>query len=187
MRGSSKIVWIVAIRTTRYPLILVPCGDVFVFLVEQGVPSDEELEWLSHQLENWKAVGRRLKIKKGRLTAFDNDNKDSFGKIYNMLLHWKERDGSAATYTVLHDALCHEFVNRKDLAEELCRQQHEWLLLCWLIDSFYFYFYWLFHYYMNMYPQYGYTITMWSTKSIIFLFHMGSFFCLLHTWIFLSF
>ena len=129
MRGSSKIVWIVAIRTTRYPLILVPCGDVFVFLVEQGVPSDEELEWLSHQLENWKAVGRRLKIKKGRLTAFDNDNKDSFGKIYNMLLHWKERDGSAATCTVLHDALCHEFVNRKDLAEKLCRQKHEWLFV----------------------------------------------------------
>ena len=23
---------------------------------------------------------------------------------------------------------------------------------------------------MNKYPQYGYTITMWSTKSIIFLF-----------------
>ena len=99
--------------------------DIFTFSVKQGVPSVEELAWLSHQLENWKAVGRRLKIKKGRLTAFDNDNKDSFEKIYNILLHWKERDDSAATYTVLRDALCHEFVNRTDLAEKLCRQQHE--------------------------------------------------------------
>ena len=36
-----------------------------------------------------------------------------------MLLHWKGRNGSAATYTVLHDALCHPLVNRTDLAEQL--------------------------------------------------------------------
>ena len=95
-----------------------PCGDVFMFLVKQGVPSDEELERLSHQLENWKAVGRRLKIKEETLTAFDNDNKDSFEKIYKMLRHWKKRDGSAATYKVLQDALCHDLVNRADLAEQ---------------------------------------------------------------------
>ena len=60
-------------------------------------------------------------------------------------------------------------------------------LLYWLTDSFYFYFYWLFHCQMSKYPQYGYTITMWSAKSVIFLFLMGSFFCLLHTCIFLFF
>ena len=31
---------------------------------------------------------------------------------------WRERNGSAATYTVLHDALCHPLVNRTDLAEQ---------------------------------------------------------------------
>ena len=31
---------------------------------------------------------------------------------------WRERNGSAATYTVLHDALCHSLVNRTDLAEQ---------------------------------------------------------------------
>ena len=45
MRGSSKMAWIDAIRTTRYPLILMLCCDVFIFVVKQGVPSDEDLEW----------------------------------------------------------------------------------------------------------------------------------------------
>ena len=46
IRGSSKMAWIDATRTTRYPLILMLCCDVFMFVVKQGVPSDEELEWL---------------------------------------------------------------------------------------------------------------------------------------------
>ena len=33
MRGSSKVAWIDAIRTTRYPLILMLCCDVFIFVV----------------------------------------------------------------------------------------------------------------------------------------------------------
>ena len=35
-----------AIRTTRYPLILMLCCDVLTFVVKQVVPSDEDLEWL---------------------------------------------------------------------------------------------------------------------------------------------
>ena len=113
------------IRTTRYPLILMLCCDVFMFLVKQGVPSDEDLEWLSQKLEQWKKVGRRLKIEEARLSAFDNENMEFSEKIYKMLLHWKKRDGSAATYKVLHDALCHPLVNRTDLAEQLCCQPQE--------------------------------------------------------------
>ena len=90
-----------------------------MFLVKQGVPSDEDLGWLSQKLENWKAVGRRLEIEDARLTAFDNENREFFEKIYKMLLHWKERNGSTASYTTLHDALCHPSVNRTDLAEQL--------------------------------------------------------------------
>ena len=41
-----------------------------------------------------------------------------------MLLYWKRREGekqpTKATYLVLHDALSHPFVARKDLAEEIC-------------------------------------------------------------------
>ena len=90
-----------------------------MFLVKQGVPSDEDLEWLSQKLENWKTVGRRLEIDEARLTAFDDENRGCSEKIYKMLLHWKEGNGSTATYTILHDALCHSLVNRTDLAEQL--------------------------------------------------------------------
>ncbi|XP_066019591.1 NLR family CARD domain-containing protein 4 [Pocillopora verrucosa] len=87
--------------------------------VMQGVPSDDDLEWLSRELEEWKTVGRRLKIKEAKLTAFDIEKRRYSEKIYKMLLHWKRRNGSTATYTILHDALCHPWVNRTDLAEQL--------------------------------------------------------------------
>ena len=90
-----------------------------MFLVKRGVPSDEDLEMLSQKLDNWKTVGRRLDIEEARLTAFDNEHKEWPEKIYNMLLNWKERHRPAATYMVLHDALCHPLVGRRDLAEKL--------------------------------------------------------------------
>ena len=99
--------------------------DVFMFLAKQGVPSDEDLEWLSHKLENWEKLRRRLGIDDATLTGFDDDYQKKRKKIYKMLRHWKKKDGSTAIYKVLHDALCHEFVKCTDLAEELCRQQHE--------------------------------------------------------------
>ena len=40
------MVGIDAVRTTRYSLILMLCCDVSTFLVKQGVPSDEDLEWI---------------------------------------------------------------------------------------------------------------------------------------------
>ena len=56
-----------------------------MFLVKQGVPSDEDLEWLSHKLENWEELGRRLGIDDATLTAFDDDYKKKRKKIYKML------------------------------------------------------------------------------------------------------
>ena len=99
-------------------IILMLCCDVFMFLVKQGVPSDGDLEMLSQELKNWKIVGRRLQIEDARLTAFDQENRKWPKNVYEMLLHWKEKNGSAATYMVLHDALCHPLVNRRDLAEK---------------------------------------------------------------------
>ena len=93
--------------------------DVFMFLVKQGVPSDEDLEWLSQKLKKWKTVGRRLQIEEVKLMMIDDENTEFIEKIYQMLLHWKERNGSTATYTILHDALCHPLVNGTDLAEQL--------------------------------------------------------------------
>jgi len=86
-----------------------------------GTPSNDELEELSQRIaEAWKPLGRRLKIEEGKLTCFDNENKVYSEKAFKMLLHWKERDGSSATYSVLYDALCHKLVNKKLLAEEFC-------------------------------------------------------------------
>ena len=106
-------------RTTRYPLILMLFCDAFLFSVKQGVPSDKDLEWLSQKLENWKTLGRRLQIEEVKLMMIDDENTEFIEKIYKMLLHWKERNGSTATYTILHDALCHPLVKRTDLAEQL--------------------------------------------------------------------
>ena len=50
------------------------------------------------KLEKWGTVRCRLEIEEARLTAFDNENKKFLKKIYKMLLHLKEKEGSAATY-----------------------------------------------------------------------------------------
>ena len=51
------------------------------------------------KLEKWKTAGCRLEIEEARLTVFDDENKECSAKKYKMLLHLKEREGSAATYT----------------------------------------------------------------------------------------
>ena len=93
--------------------------DVFLFLVKNGTPSDDDLERISHELGNWRLLGRALKFREATLTKIDNKYEDLRRKGYEMLLHWKAREGSAATCMVLHDALCHRLVMRKDLAEIL--------------------------------------------------------------------
>ena len=37
-----------------------------------------------------------------------------------MLIHWRQKNGSAATYQILNAALQHKLVQRKDLAERIC-------------------------------------------------------------------
>ena len=46
LRGSRRMTGVDAVLTTRYPLISMLSCDVFMCLVKQGVPSDEDLEWL---------------------------------------------------------------------------------------------------------------------------------------------
>ena len=93
----------------------------FVIVVKEGKPSDEELETLSQLIaEGWKPLGRRLGMDESKLTGFHKGNEEYSEKAYQMLLFWKRREGSAATYQVLHGALCHSLVNRRDLAEDIC-------------------------------------------------------------------
>lgn len=93
---------------------------------ELQMPSDEDLEWLSQRIaQGWKPLGRRLDIKEEKLTAFHKENEEYTEKAYKMLLHWKQKTGSAATFEVMYNALCHECVNRKDLAETFFSRMDE--------------------------------------------------------------
>jgi len=88
--------------------------------VKEGCPTYDELEELSRKIEFWKPLGRRLKFTDAELTAFHKDNVEWSETAYAMLKAWKEREGSAGSYCVLYEALCHRFVGKRDLAEELC-------------------------------------------------------------------
>ena len=44
---------------------------------------------------------------------------------FEMLLDWRQREGSSATFEVLDGALRHKSVRRRDLAEEFCCDQVE--------------------------------------------------------------
>ena len=46
MHRSIKMARLDAVRTTHYPLILMLCCDVFIFLVNRGVPCNEDFECL---------------------------------------------------------------------------------------------------------------------------------------------
>ena len=93
--------------------------------IKEGNPSKDELEGLSRKIaEDWKPLGRRLKVTEPELTAFDEENKKYSEKPYKMLLHWQQRDGKDATYTVLYNALCDVLVKRRDLAQEYCCDRH---------------------------------------------------------------
>ena len=72
---------------------------------------------------SWEPVARRLKFKDAEVTAIHKDNEEYAKKALKMLFRWKRRDGSEATYRVLHAALCHKLVGRKDLAETFCCNQ----------------------------------------------------------------
>ena len=88
--------------------------------VKEGIPSDDDLELLSVKIEKWKTLGRRLKLEASELTALHQENEELSEKVFAMLIKWRQKNAFEATYRCLYDALCHELVNRKDLAEEFC-------------------------------------------------------------------
>ena len=86
--------------------------------------SDDDRETLANELpRHWEALGRRLKISEAVLEGIQRNGlqcPEYSDKALAMLKKWQERDGGAATYRVLFDALCHKLVQRRDLAEEIC-------------------------------------------------------------------
>ena len=89
--------------------------------LKEGSPTVYELQQLSKKVSNdRRTLGRRLNFHEAELQEFDNGHQQISEKAYAMLLAWKQKGGSAATYSVLNQALCDTCVNRKDLAEEFC-------------------------------------------------------------------
>ena len=76
---------------------------------------------MSRKIEKWKSLARRLQFRTEDIDGIDTDYETFSEKIFRMLFLWKRREGSNATYRVLYDALRHPLVNRRDVAEELCR------------------------------------------------------------------
>ena len=68
--------------------------------------------------EKWKTLGRRLGIEDPKLEGIEHQYDQLSEKGYQMLMLWKQKDGSAATFEALSDALTR--VQRKDLAEQFC-------------------------------------------------------------------
>ena len=89
--------------------------------IKDGSPTPDELEGLSEKIsDKWKKLGRRLQFDDAQIAEHDTNNVALSEKAYNLLMAWKGRDASAATYRVLHKALSN--VKRKDLAQEFCCQ-----------------------------------------------------------------
>ena len=89
--------------------------------MKAGNPSDDELERLSTQLcDNWEKLGRRLSFNDAELSVFRTGNYGKAEEARRMLVSWKQKEGSEATYQVLYDALTHEFVSCRLLAETFC-------------------------------------------------------------------
>ncbi|XP_068705804.1 ankyrin-3-like isoform X2 [Montipora foliosa] len=98
-----------------------PCTTRVPKITETETPSPERLEWLSMNLTSWKRLARRLGFSPGEIEGFDKVDEELAGKALSMLLRWKQKKGSDATYAVLCAALSHEFVGHKDLAEEVIK------------------------------------------------------------------
>ena len=75
---------------------------------------------MSMEIKEWQPLAQLLWFTEDKIGVFDDDNVKLRDKVYRMLIVWKDREGSRATFRVLHDALCHRLVNRQDLAEEFC-------------------------------------------------------------------
>lgn len=89
--------------------------------MKQGIPTSFELETLGDKIaEKWEKLGRRLEIRDANLEEIKQAHDGLSERGYRMLKHWKQENGSAATYEALADALEHELVQHRDLAEEIC-------------------------------------------------------------------
>lgn len=86
-----------------------------------GVPRDEELLSLSSEIgAKWKNLARALGIPEAQIEVVEEESRKVVEKSYQLLLLWKQANGTRATYEALLAGLCHTVVLRRDLAEKYC-------------------------------------------------------------------
>lgn len=91
-----------------------------------------KLEELGFEIaEKWNKLGRRLDVSEPKLQEIHQAHELLSEKGYHMLLHWKQEQGSAATYQALYNALSHNLVQRQDLAEQFCCFDGNYSLFFW--------------------------------------------------------
>ena len=95
--------------------------------IRDGTPELVDLERLSKKLgRSWVAVARRLGFEDAEINYFDHQYGGYADRVYQMLYEWKKRGGiKKATYEVLYNALTHDLVQRRDLAEMFCLSNRE--------------------------------------------------------------
>ena len=65
---------------------------LFLLIVKQGIPTDDELEELGEKVAgNWKKLGRRLDINDPRLQQLHEVHDQPSERGYHMLKHWKQK------------------------------------------------------------------------------------------------
>ena len=90
-------------------------------ILKEGILSKDDHMGLSNSISgDWMKLGLLLRINEGDLDSIEKTRRDYFYKAYQMLRLWKENNASDATYSVLYKKLCHECLNRRDLAERFC-------------------------------------------------------------------
>lgn len=96
--------------------------NFFSAVLKEGVPKHAELESLGEDIEKgWMSLGRQLEVEEPKLQGIDRDADSLAEKGFQMLKHWKQKNGSDASYKVLSDAL--KAKKRQDLAETYCYEQ----------------------------------------------------------------
>jgi len=71
--------------------------------------------------ESWKLeTACASATESSELESLHKDNEEWSEKAFATLIKWKQNNASKATYRRLYDALCHDLVDRTDLAEDFC-------------------------------------------------------------------
>lgn len=84
--------------------------------IEPGVVIDENLERLAFNIRaSWVTLARRLGFAEAEITEIKFNSRQLSDAAYRMLMIWKQRMGSEATYITLSNAL--KDVGRMDLGE----------------------------------------------------------------------